>query len=103
MSAVVIAFPSAHAAPYEDMPDSSRRSLGATVDVALKIHALIVEELQAGWFDGQSNGPEAALADALIKTYGHDFVAIAVEWFEVVYGCDPFTFLRRIAGFRQEH
>ena len=102
MAEGVIAFAKPYKDPPENIPWKSPGSLGETLEVALQIHDCIIEGLHSGRLDDGKSDPAMALADALIRTYGMDYVLAAHEHFEHVYGCDPYTFLEHVSGFRSE-
>jgi hypothetical protein len=78
--------------------NDERTDLGPSVDLAVWLHDIIIDGLRSGQFSSHERGPSGALADLLSRVIGSDFVAIAEGHFELVYGCDPYTFVARLAG-----
>jgi hypothetical protein len=71
-------------------------NLGAPVDIAVWIHDLIIDGLNSGEWRDCDGGPVAALDGILTDDYGGDLAAAAAGCFELIYGCDPYTFLMRV-------
>jgi hypothetical protein len=71
--------------------------LGVPVDIAVWIHDVIIDGLNSGEFDECEGGPLGALAQFLQDKHGGDIAAAAEGCFELIYGCDPYTFLIHVA------
>ena len=79
-------------------PTALHTDLGAAVDIAVWIHDLIIDGLNSDEFLDCQDEPGAALAHYLQDKHGGDLTATAEGCFEFIYGCDPYTFVRRVAN-----
>ena len=77
-------------------PTALHTDLGAAVDIAVWIHDLIIDGLNSGEFQECEGGLTAALAQFLQEKHGDDIAAAAEGCFELIYGCDPHTFLMHV-------
>ena len=77
-------------------PDAFHTNLGHPVDIAVFIHDLIIDGLNSGEFQECEEGPAAALACFLHDKHGGDLAAAAEGCFELIYGCDPYTFMMHV-------
>lgn len=77
-------------------PTAPHTDLGVPVDIAVWIHDLIIDGLNSGEFLDDKEGPCAALGQFLQDKYGGDLAAAAEGCFEMIYGCDPYTFLMHL-------
>jgi hypothetical protein len=97
MSGIVIEFPIGFSERRKaTVPTASHTDLGTAVDIATWIHDLIIDGLNSGEFFDCKEGPYAALEQFLQDRYGGDLAAAAEDCFEVIYGCDPYTFFMRV-------
>jgi hypothetical protein len=97
MSGIVIEFPIGFSERRKaTVPTASHTDLGTAVDIATWIHDLIIDGLNSGGFFDCKEGPYGALEQFLQDRYGGDVAAAAEGCFEVIYGCDPYTFLMRV-------
>ena len=72
--------------------------MGVAVDIAVFIHDLIIDGLNSGEFLDDEEGPCAALGQFLQDKHGGDLAAAAEGCFEMLYGTDPYTFVRHVAN-----
>jgi hypothetical protein len=72
--------------------------LGAAVDIAVWIRDLIIDGLNSGELLDDEDGPCVALAKFLQDKHGRDLAAAAEGCFGLIYGCDPYTFVRHVAN-----
>jgi hypothetical protein len=101
MSGDVIAFQAARMKRHKvEAANDQRTDLGPSVDLAVWLHDIIIDGLRSGQFSSHEHGPSAALADLLshVHNRGSDLIEIAEGHFKLVYGCDPYTFVARLAG-----
>lgn len=70
--------------------------LGHLADIAVLSHDLIIDGLNSGEFRDCEREPPPALAQFLTEKYGGELAAVAEGCFEMVCGCDPYTFLIHI-------
>jgi hypothetical protein len=80
-----------------DAQSGFHTNLGHPVDIAVWIHDLIIDGLNSGEFHDCEGGPVAALSQFLQDKHGGDLAAAAEGCFEMIYGCDPYTFLMHVA------
>lgn len=69
------------------------------LDTALDVHGLIVKGLYDGIFTGGRRERCKALESLIDSTYGPHLSALAEGHFELVYGCDPFTFVEHALSY----
>ena len=101
MSNNVIEFQAARMVRREaEAANDERTDLGPSVDFAVWLHDIIIDGLRSGQFSKHEHGLAAALADLFshLQRRGTDYIEIAEGHFELVYGCDPYTFVARLAG-----
>jgi len=79
-----------------DAQSGFHTNLGHPVDIAVWIHDLIINGLNSGEWLECEGGASAALAGILTDDYGGDLAAAAEGCFELIYGCDPYTFLMHL-------
>lgn len=79
-------------------PNALHTDLGTAVDIAVWIHDLIIDGLNSGELLYCEEGPGTALAECLQDTYGGDLATAAEGCFELIYGTDPYSFVRRVAS-----
>jgi hypothetical protein len=97
MSVIVIKFPIGFSERRKAAsPTAPHTDLGTAVDIAAWIHDLIMDGLNSGELFDCSEGPYGALEQFLQDRCGRDLAAAAEGCFEVVYGCDSYTFLIRV-------
>jgi hypothetical protein len=96
-SAIVIEFPIGFSERRRaTAPTAPHTDLETAVDIAARIYDLIIDGLNSGEFFDCKEGPYAALEQFLQDRYGGDLAAAAEDCFEVIYGCDPYTFFMRV-------
>jgi hypothetical protein len=96
MSSNVIEFPVGFSERRKaDAQSGFHTNLGHPVDIAVFIHDVIIDGLNSGEFHDCEEGPVAALAQFLTDKHGGDLAA-AEGCFELIYGCDPYTFLMHV-------
>ena len=66
------------------------------MDIAVWIHDIIIDGLDSGLLKDCREGPSATIAQILQHDDDGDLTAVAEECFELIYGCDPYTFLKRL-------
>ncbi len=99
MSGDVIGFQAARMERHKaKAANDERTDLGPSVDLAVWLHDIVIDGLRSGQFSSHEQGPSGALADLLshIHSQGGCLVEIAEQHFELVYGCDPYTFVARL-------
>ncbi len=106
MSSEIIDFRTASALRRKiEAANDERTDLGASIDFAVWLHDIVMDGLRSGRFSNHEHGPAAALADVFsaLQKLGTDYVDIAEEHFELVYGSDPYTFVSRLARHNPKH
>ena len=101
MTGEVIDFRTAGAAHRKGLAaDDDAMALKEAVDFAVWLHDIVVEGLRSGQLSNHEHGPGAALAELFyaLQKRGTDYIELAEEHFQAVYGTDPYTFAARLTG-----
>lgn len=98
MCADIVKFPGK---PETDDPLPAENA-AAALEVAFEIHGIILDGIVAGDFDGDTLERSAALYKRLKARYGRDLAHMAEGAFELIYGCDPVTFLEHVTSYGGE-
>ena len=101
MSSDIIDFRTASAVRREmEAANDERTDLGSSIDFAVWLHDIIIDGLRSGQFSGHEHGPAGALNELFsdLQRTGTNYIEIAEEHFELVYGSDPYTFIARLTG-----
>ena len=95
MSARIIPF----TRPPAEGEESPLSPVPGVLETALDMHGLIVKGLYDGVFGGGRVVRFKALQGLIENAYGPHLSAVAEGHFELVFGCDPLTFLEHALSY----